>query len=199
MEDISQILIKNKRYIITVAQSFNQDFSTTQDLIQEGEIALWNAHKNYNQPEKPFWPYAQVAITNAMKTYLKRFSNTIRTPVALLGSDDVKKTYSLNTPISENKTIADTLADEPIPTIQNENELLKMAIMSLKKEKHKKYLMMWLGIDDEYQETDKLTYQQIADIEGVSRQNIEQIIKKVLKLLKENEEFKRIYQAQKIA
>lgn len=37
---------------------------------------------------------------------------------------------------------------------------------------------MWLGINDEYQEIDKLTYQQIADIEGVSRQNIEQIIKK---------------------
>lgn len=135
MEDINKILIKNKRYIMTVAQSFNQDQAKTQDLFQEGQIALWNAYTSYIQPDKPFWPYAQVAIKNAMNTYLKRYSNTVRTPVKLLGSDNIKKVYSINTPISENKTIADTLADESIPTIQNENELLKMAIMSLKKRK----------------------------------------------------------------
>ena len=193
--DFNRLLINNQLFILKIAKSFKQP-EYIDDLIQEGNIALHKAFTTF-KPElgKPFLGYAKPIITNQMKSWLRIHSNVIRTPTNLIGSDDLIQTISISTPVDENNTPLSEFIPSQVSTTQNDTSIVKMAVMTLEKDTDKKILMMWLGLDNELNEIVPMTYQDISDELGCTRENIRQKINKVLKQLQTNEKIQKAYQA----
>lgn len=191
--DFNRLLINNQLFILKIAKSFKQP-EHIDDLIQEGNIALYKAFTTFNSElGKPFLGYAKPIITNQMKSWLRINSNTIKTPSNLIGSENLLQVISTNTPINENGDILEHFIPSEVSTTQNDKEFLKMATNALKKENHKKIFLMWLGLDNDLNEIIPKNFLEIGDELGTSRQNIEQIIIRVLKQLRTNERIQKAY------
>ena len=192
--DFDNLLINNTPFIRAIAKTFHQP-DNLDDLIQEGNIALYRAFTTFNPKlGKPFLGYAKPIILNAMRSWLKKNSNTIKTPANLIGSDDIIQTISISTPVDENNTPLSEFIPSQVSTTQNDTSIVKMAVMTLEKDTDKKILMMWLGLDNELNEIVPMTYQDISDELGCTRENIRQKINKVLKQLQTNERIQKTYE-----
>lgn len=66
--------------------------------------------------------------------------------------------------------------------------------MTLEKDTDKKILMMWLGLDEGFNEIEPMTYQDISDEFGCTREYIRQKINRVLKQLQTNERIQKTYE-----
>lgn len=186
--DFENLLINNRPFIITIAKTFHNP-DLLQDLTQEGEIGLYKAYSTFNQElGNPFLGYAKPIILNEMRSFMIKHGNTVRTPISMIRKkEETMSTISLNTQINENGDILEYLIPSEVSEPQNDNEWLKMALNSLKKDNYKKYLMMYLGVDKDMNEIGPLSIKQIAELEGVSRQNVNEIINKVLNTIRSNE------------
>jgi len=177
-----------RAYIIKIANTFNQNEDITQDLIQEGLIGVWQASLSYKgSTDKEWVNYMTTVIKNNMKTFLAKYSNTIRTPKALIGQDNLLKTVSTNTPINENGDILEHFIGEEASEEGNDYTSLKTALMSLK-DKERILVEMYYGINTD---NGPMNYREIGEALGTSRQNIEEKIKKVLKKLQQDEKLQR--------
>ena len=136
--DFDNLLINNTPFIRAIAKTFHQP-DNLDDLIQEGNIALYRAFTTFNPKlGKPFLGYAKPIITNQMKSWLRIHSNVIRTPTNLIGSDDLIQTISISTPVDENDTPLSEFIASEVSTTQNDTSIVKMAVMSLEKDTDKK-------------------------------------------------------------
>jgi RNA polymerase sporulation-specific sigma factor len=176
-----------RAYIIKIANTFNQNEEITKDLVQEGLIGVWQASLSYNgNTDKEWVNYMTTVIKNNMKTFLAKYSNTIRTPKALIGQDNLLKVVSTNTPINENGDILEHFIGEEASEEENDYSSLKTALMSLK-DKERILIEMYYGINTD---NPPMNYREIGEAMGTTRQNIEEKIKKALLKLKQNENIK---------
>lgn len=205
--EYNQLLKDYSRAIQKMAYSFRiNDSDVVEDLIQIGRIALWDASIRYDKDNAGgvrFEGYFKVYCRGKMMTYLSENLRTIRIPNNALrllkkGENYLPKgefiqessTLSLNTPIgSDNSTLSDVIAIEVEEDTPDFNPLhIALNSLSIKDED---IMKMYWGISP-YE--DKHTLKQIGDKYGKCRENIRQIIKKVLKKLKTNENVRRILQ-----
>ena len=81
------------------------------------------------------------------------------------------------------------------PELLHQNNLRDavLAGYDLRKRYVKKILMMWLGLDEDFNEIEPMTYQDISDELGCTRENVRQKINRVLKQLQTNERIQKAY------
>ena len=196
MEEFELILKKNIRYIHTLANklAYKNDYQFT-ELVQVGRIAIYSAYLSYNEElNNTFMKYAGPIIYKQMCTYLSKNSNTIkiskRTQEHIIngkaGVIPITGIVSLSEIIDDENdtTLANIIPSEPdIPKI--DYSVLYEAIDILK-DRYQIILRMHIGLDDNNQEVDGMTFDEIGSILNISAQGAQQQFAKAMNKLKKN-------------
>ena len=193
-KDYDRLIINNKPFILALAKTFNQTLSKQQDLVQEGEIAIWIAATTFDETKGNFLAYAKLLIINKMKDYLTKYGNTVRTPINVIRDKDTqpKITISLNNPVGDDGAILEDFIASEVSEEGFDLSFVKTVLNDLKP-KQREIIEMYFGL---VPGTEPLIQAEIAQYYGTSKQNINQQINKVLKKL-END--KRLHSAYKSA
>lgn len=197
METFEELLKANTRYIEIIANQYGQDGDTVKDLEQVGRIGLWTAFNKYDPTKEiPFMKFAVWYIKKEMMKFLDENARTIRIPANQLYNKEfisTTRTISLDTPINDDTgTLHDVIGSE-VSEEGKDFTSLYTTLESLKKDSHREMVKMKFGFAP-YNEPH--TNEDIAQEYGCTRENVRQIITKVLKKL-END--KRLHSAYKSA
>lgn len=184
--NIEKLITSNTLYIHKLVSRLPiDDTSVIQDLIQEGRIGIYTAYQSFD-PEQgiPFIGYAKYYIKKAIFAYLEKYQNTIKTPKnKFWDANNHIKTISTAIKLNDdsNSTVEDLLEDKVEDNdiddqqyIQNKAILKRFSELS---ERHQYIVSSYLGLDPN---KDTMTFQEIAEEIGTSRQNVEEIYKRIL-------------------
>jgi RNA polymerase sigma factor (sigma-70 family) len=171
MKNPEKIISEYLRYIKTIANRYNQP-QYFDDMVQIGKIAAIDAYSRLdttkiNNDEKS---YITTCIKGSIMNFLSNNARTIRIPKYIQKEVNIP-TLSINLPINDDGgTIEDLLpsSDSYIPIESNEG--LRIALLSLKP-KQKLILEMYYDLQDN---NEPMTFQQIGDELGISKQAVKQ-------------------------
>lgn len=186
---MEKLRIKYDRFIRVTAIRLDVDNTMYPDLYQVGIIALWEAESKYDESKGTFHTFLMRYITYEMMDYLTQNAKTIRVPSNKLiqakkGEIKLTKAISMNTPINGEtgeETIEDLLGYEEEDNSLDDNDIRNRAI--LKKElsemnpQYQKIIWMYSVLD--------MTFQEIGDEIGTTKENIRQQYNKGIKILRE--------------
>lgn len=161
--ELFHILIKRYRpYINSTALSLSTSKSEVEDLVQEGNIALFSAVKGFSHSKASFKAFASTCIKNAMIDVLRKQSAKHKIPEALCASIDDVEPQDNNTP-------------EKIFFDNESYRLLKDSInVELSKLEHKVLSAHLSG----------MSYSDISALLGVSVKSVDNSLKRVREKLK---------------
>lgn len=182
MKTFEEILKKYKRYIHKTALSFNQD-DYLDDLISEGNIALWNAWSNYKEDLGEFHPYALVHIKGRMKNFLtvngrivhlprKKVEETLKSEIIFNQTLDIDSTEFELEDIQESIEIDDDQYFKNKAILKRFNEL---------KPSYQYIVSNYLGLDPQIE---AMTLKEIGDELGITREAVRQQYELAIKKLK---------------
>lgn len=184
-KDFNCLLIANTRLIEIWANSYFQDYETVKDLESVGQMGLYEAMLRFDPSKNiKFISFAKFYCKGAMLNWLSDNARTIRLPRNIAQNKEfvcTTNTISLNTPINEFGDVLSDLIRIDEPEYQNDYSIIYKAINKIKKENHQDILKMYFGLTP-YQQ--KYSSKEISIKYNKTRQNINIIVKKVLKQLK---------------
>lgn len=174
---LPQLIKRFERYFLKMAGNFTTNETIKQDLISEANIQLWLSNENYDpNMGTSFYTYVIQQTRFAMLNYLNQKSTTHQTifvPNTQKENYNIK-TISTDTPINENQTICDTIADEMDDYTEDERIKPLKAYMGLLKKEYRDIIeIKYQGYSD----------QDLAIMSGCSKQRIGQIVNKSIKRL----------------
>jgi len=186
MKTIEETIKDYERYILKVATSLNQD-EYKDDLIQEGRIAIVDAYANYNESMGEFHPYCLVYIKGRMKTFLSKNARTVRIPMTHFNNGPYSnKKYLEYQKVSfivtdeEGNQVERDFIDEVEDNELDDQEYIKSLrltnALSNLKELHQDLLTM--------RYVEGLTYKEIADELGITKQGVMQLVATAIKKIK---------------
>lgn len=182
-ESIEQIINKYKRYLIVCANNLTTNSMIKEELIAEGNIALWKAYERYDESQGTFHSYAISYIRGSMLKYLTEKSRTIKVPSYQQNNEELKKynyTKSLDQMNEDGVNMYDAEDIVEDESLDDAQELIRSVLrnnISKLKESYQNILKMRYFED--------MTFNEIAEIVGVSKQAIDQQHKLAIKKLKE--------------
>jgi len=161
--ELFHILISRYQpYINKTALSLSASKSEVEDLIQEGNIALFSAVRGFSHNKASFKTFATTCIKNAMIDVLRKQTARHKIPEALCASLDDVEPQDNNTP-------------EKIFFDNESYRLLKDSInVELSKLEHKVLSAYLSG----------MSYSDIAELLGVSSKSVDNSLKRVREKLK---------------
>ena len=174
---IEELIKFYKPYFLKMATNFTINQTIKEDLVAEANVSLWLSTKTFDDTkDTSFNSYITLQARYAMLNYLNKKDTTHNT---IFVPNDKKEEYKLitistDTPINENQTICDTIADE-VDT-DEEDERIKPLRRYLKhiKKTHRDIL--------------EIKYEGYSDVElgemtGVSKQWIGMVVDTSIKKL----------------
>lgn len=202
MDDFNKVLKQHERYIRVLANSYGQnDSDIIKDLIQEGEIGLFEAYKLF-KPElgNKLISFAIHYIRGRQMNYLTEYGRTIRLPSNKVKQEKEGKFQSTTTTISidtvsyfENQgdtaTLKDLLASDDT-AYPIDNSILYIALNQSKlTDREKDIILMHFGLEP-YDK--KHLFNEIGIKYDLSRERIRQIFEKGMDKLRNNKDFTRV-------
>ena len=214
LEAIHKVITSHLRFVVYVAKQYKSYNVNFVDLIQEGNIALMKAAKNYNPEQYPstrFISYAVVYIRRAIDEYLTKFKQLIKFTTTksrrklvqnsgkMLSHEYTKtniETIARQLKVSE-YDVKEFLLWKHCTDMENDDVLADIPDDTIDESDSKvlhKILEDKLSIlpdrelyiiRERYFKDDPKTYQELGVELGVSLQRIQQLEKKSLKTLKE--------------
>jgi DNA-directed RNA polymerase len=182
MKTFEETLKDYKRYVLRVASSLNQD-KYKEDLIQEGNIGLWDAYNNYDAAVGEFHSFALVYIRGYMLKFLTSNSRTVKVPANKVKEDNLSMSVSLSTPIdNKGSVLSDVIALDEVEDIKDYSMLYKS--LNELKPKYKQIIMMHYGLGEDGAEEDTMSFQDIATHFNCSREAIRQQFEKAMVLVR---------------
>lgn len=188
----------NLLLVVRIANRHKGQGVPLEDLIQEGNIGLLEAARNFRpNHERGFVPYASLWIRKYMNEAVAKTGRIVRLPhnqeyeiykAKMRGEDpDVPTRISLDKPIGEEKdsTLADVILNAA-PEIEMEIELeqirfqVGVAVSSLK-DRDREIVFDYFGINREY----SLNTKEIAEKHSMTNVRVSQIVKASLEKMKE--------------
>lgn len=188
----------NLLLVVRIANRHKGQGVPLEDLIQEGNIGLLEAARNFRpNHERGFVPYASLWIRKYMNEAVAKTGRIVRLPhnqeyeiykAKMRGEDpDVPTRVSLDKPIGEEKdsTLADVILNAA-PEIEMEIELeqirfqVGVAVSSLK-DRDREIVFDYFGINREY----SLNTKEIAEKHSMTNVRVSQIVKASLEKMKE--------------
>jgi RNA polymerase sigma factor (sigma-70 family) len=112
---LEQLIKFYNPYFLKMATNFTINQTIKEDLVQEANVSLWQSDLTYDDTKgTTFNSYVTTQARFAMLNYLNKKDTTHNT---IFVPNDKKEEYKLitissDTPINENQTICDTIADE---------------------------------------------------------------------------------------
>lgn len=158
-EKISLIINRYMRSIRAKAQQMKSSRVEADDLVSEGFLGLLDAIRSYNKDKAMFSTYANVCITNRMKTALLRSNNI---PV---GVDD----FDLEE-IEDDSPSAEEMVIE-----KERNRQLTERLVELLSQKEYEVFMLYLG---------GYSYKQISEKLGISEKSVDNSLSRARAKLK---------------
>lgn len=178
--------------LLNARQLGNNNEELINDLIQEGNIAIFNAVTNYKETTGPFTPYVIKCIKFSMYTFLDNNKRTIRIPMNKVKNKEFIKT--VKQPFSiDDENINVEIPDVPAPA-NEEKEIIKAAISTLKPNEQE-LINLYFGFNNLME--DSLNLQEIGELTKTSKQNISVKLIKILSKLKLNPILTKYYQKRK--
>lgn len=178
--------------LLNARQLGNNNEELINDLIQEGNIAIFNAVTNYKETTGPFTPYVIKCIKFSMYTFLDNNKRTIRIPMNKVKNKEFIKT--VKQPFSiDDENINIEIPDVPAPA-NEEKEIIKAAISTLKPNEQE-LINLYFGFNNLME--DSLNLQEIGELTKTSKQNISVKLIKILSKLKLNPILIKYYQKRK--
>ena len=188
MQSIEQIIKEYNRYVRVMASSFNQD-EYFDDLVSAGNIGLWNAYQRYDPSHgKPFITYASIWVKREMMDFLTKYSRTIYLPANRVNEARngsyyiITGTVSLNTPVGDSGAVLEDFVPDTEQEDQDDYASLKMALNRLK-ERDQELIKMYYG----FAPYEEMNFKEIGVATGTSRQAAEEKIKRILKVLRNDQ------------
>jgi RNA polymerase primary sigma factor len=188
----------NLLLVVRIANRHKGQGVPLEDLIQEGNIGLLEAARNFRpNHERGFVPYASLWIRKYMNEAVAKTGRIVRLPhnqeyeiykAKMRGEEpDVPTRVSLDKPIGEEKdsTLADVILNAA-PEIEMEIELeqirfqVGVAVSSLK-DRDREIVFDYFGINREY----SLNTKEIAEKHSMTNVRVSQIVKASLEKMKE--------------
>lgn len=188
----------NLLLVVRIANRHKGQGVPLEDLIQEGNIGLLEAARNFRpNHERGFVPYASLWIRKYMNEAVAKTGRIVRLPhnqeyeiykAKMRGEDpDVPTRVSLDKPIGEEKdsTLADVILNAA-PEIEMEIELeqirfqVGVAVSSLN-DRDREIVFDYFGINREY----SLNTKEIAEKHSMTNVRVSQIVKASLEKMKE--------------
>lgn len=175
---------KYGRYAETLAFKWSGgDQQLQDDLYQEGLIALMN--DNYDENKADEATYYKMMIRYALKKYLTNYSRLIRIPAhqQLNQEEHIKiPTISINTSINDFATINDTLSNEQEDNSDDDVNLAIRGVINQLKPQWQYIVSSYFGFDEN---KGPMSFQEIADELGVSKQAINEQYHKAIDKIRE--------------
>lgn len=188
----------NLLLVVRIANRHKGQGVPLEDLIQEGNIGLLEAARNFRpNHERGFVPYASLWIRKYMNEAVAKTGRIVRLPhnqeyeiykAKMRGEEpEVQTRVSLDKPIGEKKdsTLADVLLSS-VPEVEMEIEIeeirfkVGVAVSSLK-ERDREIVFDYFGIDREY----SLNTKEIAEKHSMTNVRVSQIVKASLEKMKD--------------
>jgi RNA polymerase primary sigma factor len=188
----------NLLLVVRIANRHKGQGVPLEDLIQEGNIGLLEAARNFRpNHERGFVPYASLWIRKYMNEAVAKTGRIVRLPhnqeyeiykAKMRGEEpEVQTRVSLDKPIGEEKdsTLADVLLSS-VPEVEMEIEIeeirfkVGVAVSSLK-ERDREIVFDYFGIDREY----SLNTKEIAEKHSMTNVRVSQIVKASLEKMKD--------------
>jgi RNA polymerase nonessential primary-like sigma factor len=190
-----QYLTENIRLIQHIANSYRRN-DLNQELVQIGRISLYDSYCKF-KPEfnVEFMDYAKFNIKYDMMRYLNNKSNTIKSPKKkkeydeqfgplivesgdlIINDDNDSILFDLVPVLDEN--LNNFIGDD---TINQERIIFLKNSLKTLKPKYREILEMKFGLINDQ----PMTFQQISEVLGCSKENIRQLYNISIKKLKEN-------------
>jgi RNA polymerase sigma factor (sigma-70 family) len=171
-----ELFNSNLRLVIKIAKELAPH--QLEDAIQEGNIGLWNGINTFNGTGN-ILSWFNMNIRWEIMDYLTQNNNTVRIPKNKIVEKVRVYTQSTSTEIKDGYTIQDLIIDD-IEEYDNSNEVflndLRHFISKMKDKYQKVFILRYFK---------GKTYQEIGNELNCTKQNVEQIDKKIIKLFKD--------------
>lgn len=184
-------LKKYDRYLKSIVNNFRME-KEFDDMLQIAKIAMYEAYCSYNPTKSnlPFEKYFPIQIRYALFDYLTENSRLIRLPANVVikerkGEYEQAKVVSIDTPTNddENVPLIERIASVEYDYTKKDYLFLKTAVNSLKP-KHKDIVLKYVGLNENFEEVETMTFVDIAKIYNCNHQNIQQQFHIAVKKLK---------------
>ena len=194
---VRELAENNLLLVVRIANRHKGQGVPLEDLIQEGNIGLLEAARNFRpNHERGFVPYASLWIRKYMNEAVAKTGRVVRLPhnqeyeiykAKMRGEDpDVPTRVNLDKPIGddEGSTLADVLL-RSMPEVEVEIELeeikfrVGVAVKSLK-DRDREIVFDYFGIDREY----SLNTKEIAEKHAMTNVRVSQIVRSSLEKMK---------------
>ena len=167
-EAVEQLTQANLPFVVTIARQYAGQGMAMQDLINEGNIGLMNAARQYDAHRgKRFVQYAVWKVRHAIERALQQ--------------QDPMRAASLDAPLwnGAHTTLHDVVGNGDANTWQAEKDDVKEHL-ALLDERQRKVATLYYGLDGQ-----RLTYQEIAQQMHLKRERARQILKKALRKIRQ--------------